>query len=179
MRYRRVFISGASYFFTFVTHRRAAFFSDPVEIERYRHAVKKVQGERPFTLEAEVILPDHIHTLWTLPEGDADYPTRVRLIKAAFTRATVRQEITRSESRSAKREQTVWQRRYWEHTIRDERDFQAHLDYIHINPVKHGLVAAAREWPHSTFHEWVERGVYDAWWGSGDMPTLPEGVGHE
>ena len=179
MRYRRVFISGASYFFTFVTHQRAALFSDPVEIERYRRTVQKVRCERPFTLEAEVILPDHVHTLWTLPERDADYPTRVRLIKAAFTRASVRQWINRSESRSAKREQTVWQRRYWEHTIRDERDFQAHLDYIHINPVKHGLVAAARDWPQSTFHEWVERGVYDATWGSCDMLPFPEGVGHE
>jgi putative transposase len=179
MRYRRVLISGASYFFTFVTYRRTALFSDPIEIERYRRAVQKVQGERPFALEAEVILPDHIHTLWTLPEGDADYPTRVRLIKAAFTRASVRQGINRSESRSSKREQGVWQRRYWEHTIRDERDFQVHLDYIHINPVKHGLVAAASDWPYSTFREWVERGVYEAEWGSGEMPPLPEWVGHE
>ena len=179
MRYRRVFIPGASYFFTFVTYRRVALFSDPVEIERYRRAVQKVQDERPFTLEAEVILPDHIHTLWTLPEGDADYPTRVRLIKAAFTRTNVRRGIDSSESRFAKGEQAVWQRRFWEHTIRDERDFQAHLDYIHINPVKHGLAAAAHDWPYSTFHEWLERGVYDASWGSGDMPLFPEWIGHE
>ena len=138
-----------------------------------------MQAARPFTVEAEVILPDHIHLLCSLPEGDADYPTRLRLIKTAFTRSFLAGGAERPRSRIARGEQAVWQRRYWEHTIRDERDFQAHLDYIHINPVKHGLVAAARDWPHSTFLMWVERGAYDPWWGAGVMPPLPEWAGRE
>jgi putative transposase len=182
MRYRRVFVPGASYFLTLVAHERLPIFSDTAAIDLWRRAVGKVQTDRPFTLEAEVILPDHIHLLCSLPEGDADYPTRVRLIKAAFTRSFLsrrRRRDERSDSRVAKGEQAVWQRRYWEHTIRDARDFQAHLDYIHINPVKHGLVAAARDWPHSTFLAWVERGVYEVWWGSNEMPPLPEWAGRE
>jgi putative transposase len=182
MRYRRVFVPGASYFFTLVVYERSPIFSDPTVVDLYRRAVYKVQAAWPFTVEAEVILPDHVHLLCTLPEGDADYPTRVRLIKRAFTRSFLsngRQSGERSDSRAARGEQTVWQRRYWEHTIRDERDFQAHLDYIHINPVKHGLVVVARDWPHSTFLAWVERGVYDLTWGSDDMPPLPEWAGRE
>lgn len=181
MRYRRVFEPGASYFFTLVAYRRKPIFSDPSAIDCYTRAVKQVQAERPFAREAEVILPDHIHVLWTLPERDADYPTRIRLIKAAFTRAIGAWQCAgnRSRSRAGKGERAVWQRRYWEHTIRDERDFQAHLDYIHINPVKHGLVSAPRDWPHSTFAEWVARGVYETRWGTDEMPALPEWVGRE
>ena len=182
MRYRRVFIPGASYFFTLVANQRSPIFSDANVIDIYHRSVRKVQAAWPLTIEAEVILPDHIHFLCTLPEGDADYPKRVRLIKAAFTRSFLgrRQCLDeRSDSRIAKGEQAVWQRRYWEHTICDERDFQAHLDYIHLNPVKHGLVAAARDWPHSTFLAWVERGAYELWWGSDEMPPLPEWVGRE
>jgi putative transposase len=176
-----VFVPGASYFFTLVTYERAPIFSDAGAIDLYRGAVRKVQMARPFTLDAEVILPDHIHLLMTLPEGDADYPTRVRLIKTAFTRAARSRCAggAMPPSRTAKGERVIWQRRYWEHTIRDERDFQAHLDYIHINPVKHGLVAAARDWRHSTFLTWVERGTYEPWWGADDMPPLPKWVGGE
>jgi putative transposase len=178
MRYRRVFVPGASYFFTLVTYRRAPIFSDPAVVDLYRRAVRKVQEARPFTIEAEVILPEHIHLLCTLPDGDADYPTRLRLIKTAFTRAMFsRSSATEpSPSRMAKGERAIWQRRYWEHTIRDERDFRAHLDYIHINPVKHGLAKAARDWQHSTFLKWVERGAYDPWWGGDEMPPLPDWV---
>jgi putative transposase len=182
MRYRRVLIPGASYFFTLVTHERLPIFADATTIDLYRRAVIKVQAARPFALEAEVVLPDHIHLLCTLPEGDADYVMRVRLIKTAFTRSILRQRghvAKRSDSRIAKGEQAIWQRRYWEHTIRDERDFRAHLDYIHINPVKHGFVAAPRDWPHSTFLAWVERGAYEPWWGSNDMPALPDWAGRE
>ena len=153
MRYRRAFQPGASYFFTLVTHERLPIFRDAATVEVYRRAVRKVQSARSFVLDAEVILPDHIHLICTLPERDSDFSTRVRLIKTAFTRSLADRlrRDRQSHSRSAKREQPVWQRRYWEHMIRDERDFQSHLDYIHINPVKHGFVTAAREWPYSTF----------------------------
>ena len=182
MRYRRVFTPGATYFFTLVTYQRAPIFSETPIVDLFRRTVFKVQVARPFTVEAEVFLPDHIHVLWTLPDGDHDYPTRVRLIKSAFSRSLVEGDVARREppsSRLLRGERTVWQRRYWEHTIRDERDFQAHLDYIHINPVKHQLVTAARDWAHSSFRVWVERGVYDLSWGSGDLPVLPEWAGRE
>jgi putative transposase len=181
MRYRRVFIPGASYFFTLVTHERVPVFAEAGAIDVYRQSVRKVQRTWPFTLDAEVILPDHIHLLVTLPDGDADYPTRVRLIKTACTRGmrSVHMCANPSVSRAVKGEQALWQRRYWEHTIRNERDFQVHLDYIHINPVKHGLVAAARDWPHSTFLSWVERGAYEPWWGADEMPPLPAWAGKE
>ena len=113
--------------------------------------------------------------LWTLPATDDNYSMRWRLIKEAFTKSFVRQcaPLDRSPSRTAKGEQPIWQRRFWEHTIRDEDDYAAHVDYIHYNPVQHGLVAAARDWPHSSFAAWVERGLYEPHWGSGDIPTMP------
>ena len=114
--------------------------------------------------------------MWTLPDNDGDYAKRVRLIKEAFTRAYIYRypPPERSESRRTKGEQSIWQRRYWEHTIRDERDFLAQLDYIHLNPVHHGLVRAPREWPQSSFMTWVGREVYEPHWGSDAMPELPE-----
>ena len=112
----------------------------------------------------------------TLPDGDANYATRWRLIKEIFTRAYCKRigVPTRTKTARARGEQPVWQRRFWEHLIRDERDLAAHIDYIHHNPVRHGLVSAPRDWQHSTFSQWVDRGVYDPTWGSGEMPELPE-----
>ncbi len=125
-------------------------------------------------------MPDHLHMIWTLPDDDADYTTRIRLVKTAFTKDLPSSPgSVANKSRASKGERDVWQRRYWEHVIRDEKDFQAHVDYIHINPVKHGLVARTGDWPHSTFLKWVERGSYDPWWGSDDMPPLPDWVGRE
>jgi putative transposase len=173
MRYRRVREPGASYFFTLITYERRPLFSDPLAVAVYRRAVAKVQAERPFTLEAEVVLPDHIHALWTLPESDADYPTRWRLIKSAFTRMMPVLGAAPA-SRASKGEQPVWQRRYWEHTIRDEDDFETHLDYIHYNPVQHGHSNAASDWPHSTFQVWVQQGRYDPRWGSAEPPPFPD-----
>ncbi len=148
---------------------------------RYRRA--KIAGATYFfDVDAYVILPDHIHMLWTLPDGDANFSTRWRLIKEAFTKSIVRsrEPLARSASRAAKGEQPIWQRRFWEHAIRDEADFAAHVDYIHYNPVRHGLVSAALDWPHSSFAEWVERGAYEPHWGSSDMPAMPEWAGrHE
>lgn len=177
--YRRVFKPGASYFFTLVTHQRAPHLAGIEAVARWHTAVGTVQRKRPFIVEGEVVLPDHLHLLWQPPEGDADYSSRLRLVKSAFTRATVAAGTAMaviSASRAAKGEQAIWQRRFWEHTIRDARDFQAHLDYIHINPVRHGLVAAAKDWPHSTFRDWVARGAYESSWGSSDMPPMPDWV---
>lgn len=180
MRYRRVFVPGASYFFTLITQERARLFADAANVDRWRRAVEKVRRTRPFIIDAEVVMPDHLHVIWTLPHVDADYATRIRLIKTAFTKDMAFGDgVTASKSRASKGERDVWQRRYWEHVIRDERDFQAHLDYIHINPVKHGVVARPGDWPHSTFRNWLERGAYDPCWGIDDMSPLPDWAGRE
>jgi putative transposase len=181
MRYRRATVPGASYFFTLITYQRIRLFSDPSAVERWHRAVAKVQSTRPFAVEAEAVMPDHLHMSWTLPEMDADYATRIRLIKTAFTkdRSPSSSGGLTNNSRVSKGERDVWQRRYWEHVIRDERDFQAHVDYIHINPVKHGLVARPSDWPHSTLGVWLERGAYEPWWGTDEMSPLPDWAGRE
>jgi putative transposase len=181
MRYRRANVASGSYFFTLVTEHRRPLFSEPGAVALFLGAVEKVRSRHPFEVEAYVVLPDHLHALWTLPLDDANFSTRWRLIKEGFTRAYLKahEHPQRSESRHAKGEQGIWQRRFWEHAIRDDADFAAHLDYIHINPVKHGLVTAVRDWPYSTFPDWVARGGYDESWGSKDLPLLPESVGRE
>ena len=175
MHYRRVFEPGASYFFTVVTHLRRPLFADSDNIDLLRRCIADVKARHPFEIDAFVILPDHLHMAWSLPEGDAGYSMRWNLIKAMFTRHYARGQPmpSRSESRIAKREQAVWQRRFWEHLIRDEADFSNHLDYIHLNPVQHGLVLRAALWPHSSFATWVERGRYAPNWGVDTVPRWP------
>jgi putative transposase len=124
---------------------------------------RETRQNHPFTIEAMVVLPDHLHVVWTMPEGDADFATRWRLIKTGFSLRLPDGERI-SDSRAAKGERGIWQRRYWEHTIRDERDFAHHVDYIHINPVKHGLVARVQDWPYSSFHRMVKFGIYPEDW---------------
>lgn len=125
-------------------------------------------------MDAEVILPDHLHLLWSLPPADADYATRIRLVNTTFTKDVrpLSGEPSSHASRARKGERAILQRRYWEHTIGDERDYAVHVDYIHYNPVRHGLVAWAGDWPHSTFHDWLARGAYDASWGVAEPPAL-------
>lgn len=113
-----------------------------------------------------VVLPEHLHCLWRLPPGDADFSTRWKKIKAAFSRAQPKTEL-RSASRAAKGERGIWQRRFWEHAVRDEADWRRHVDYIHFNPVKHGHVPRVADWPYSTFHDYVRRGLYPVDWGGG------------
>ncbi len=128
--------------------------------------------EHPFNVDAIVILPDHIHSIWTLPENDADFSARWQLIKARFSRSIAGGEQI-SQSRSRRGERGIWQRRFWEHVVRDERDFRAHMDYLHFNPVKHGHAASVREWPHSSFHRLVQKGFYAADWGdAGEIEDL-------
>jgi putative transposase len=164
--YRRNFVPGASYFFTVNLHDRSTrLLIDQIEL--LRAAFRGVRAQRPFTIDAIVILPDHLHSIWTLPPGDADFATRWRLIKTAFSRSLPSSE-RRSQSRAAKGERGIWQRRYWEHTLRDELDFERHCDYIHFNPVKHGHAGSTREWPHSSFQKFVKLGVYPVNWAAGE-----------
>ena len=162
---------GGVYFFTVnLAHRRG----NTLLVDRMdalRAAFDATRAERPFAMPAWVVLPDHLHCLWRLPPGDDDYPTRWRLIKSRFSRAI--QPLERcSDSRRAKSERGIWQRRYWEHHVRDEADLHAHIDYIHINPVKHEHAARAADWPWSSFPRYVRRGVLPANWACDPVKTL-------
>ena len=169
--YRRNRVAGGSYFFTVnLRDRRSDLLV--VEIDALRHAVRETRRVRPFQIDAWVVLPDHLHCLWTLPADDADFPTRWRMIKARFSHR-VAHPHNRRASLVRKREAGIWQRRYWEHTIRDDRDFAAHMDYIHFNPVKHGLATHPAAWPFSSFHRCVARGLYPDNWAVADI-SLPE-----
>jgi putative transposase len=180
MQYRRSTTQGATYFFTLVTHQRRPFLCHPPNISLLRETFRYVRAEHPFHIDAAVVLPDHLRCLWTLPDGDHDFSSRWRLIKSYFSHGCDPEyRLPPSASRQKKREQAVWQRRFWEHQIRDEGDFIQHVEYIHYNPVKHGLVAAPQDWPYSSFHRYVRRGVYPADWGTGTVMTFGEGVGNE
>ena len=180
MKYRRARAEGGTYFFTVVTHRRRRFLREPENVSHLREAFRYVMARRPFKIDAFVLLPDHLHCIWTLPEGDRDFSTRWRLIKSGFTRACGEAHRgTVSASRRRKGEQAVWQRRFWEHQIRDERDLIQHVEYIHHNPIKHGLVKAPRDWEYSSFHRYVRQGVYDREWGSKGTVPFEADVGSE
>ena len=138
------------------------------QIDRLRNSYNVVQERRPFETVAICILPDHLHALWQLPDGDADFASRWSLFKSGFSRELPAAR-SRSASKMAKREKGIWQRRYWEHGIRDDADLERHVDYIHYNPVKHGLVSRVCDWPHSSFHRYVERGILPADWGGDAM----------
>ena len=165
--YRRNFVQGGSYFFTVALANRSQRLLME-HIDALRDAFRRVKTEFPFDLDAVVILPEHLHCIWTLPDGDAGYPDRWRRIKAAFSRH-LPDDHSRSTSKIAKGERGIWQRRYWEHTLRDEEDWRRHMDYIHYNPVKHRHVKQVSDWPHSTFHRYVEIGIYPKNWGGGGM----------
>jgi REP-associated tyrosine transposase len=164
--YRRNFVPGGCQFFTVnLAERKSRLLID--HVDHLRAAFRYARTRHPFTIEAIVVLPDHLHSIWSLPENDSDFATRWRLIKATFSRALPAGERI-SPSRLHKGERGIWQRRYWEHTLRDERDYARHVDYIHFNPIKHGLVTRVRDWPHSSFHRMVRLGVYPLDWG-GDV----------
>lgn len=152
--YRRNFIKGGSYFFTVaLADRRSSLLTENVNL--LRECFAYVQQRHPFRIDAIVIMPEHLHCIWTLPEGDDDYPTRWRLIKAAFSRRLPKTEET-TANRYNRGERNIWQRRYWEHTLRDASDFRQHVEYIHHNPVKHGYTQHPSDWPYSSYHRRVE-----------------------
>ena len=153
-------------------------FTDQQTVDVLRDAFRMVKAQRPFQLGAIVVLPDHLHCTWTLPAGDADYASRWRLVKTWFTKHWSGVPAAEPDpARRARGEQALWQHRYWEHVIRDDEDLSRHVDYIHYNPVKHGLVKAAADWPYSSFRHYVALGLYPMDWGCGHLDF--EGVGRE
>jgi putative transposase len=171
--YRRTRIAGGTYFFTVVTFRRFPLLAPSSAISVLQGSFREVMARHPFTIEAMVIMPDHLHCIWTLPDGDHDFSTRWRLVKAGFSRAHHRSPVERiPTSLLRKREKGVWQQKFWEHCIRDDGDFNAHCDYIHYNPVKHGLAQSPSEWQHSTFGLFVRAGFYPQDWGHSISPQV-------
>jgi putative transposase len=170
--YRRARVPGASYFFTVVTHRRRPLFVEPANVQLLRTAFRKTLQQHPFRIDAMVVLPDHLHAIWTLPAGDDGFPHRWRLIKSHFSRC-LQLPATRHPIRD--HERNLWQRCFWEHRLRDDDDFRRHVDYIHYNPVKHGLTQTPAEWPYSSFRRAVSRGDYPADWGKHE-PDIVKGM---
>jgi putative transposase len=166
-RYVRAKHGGIFFFTVVLAERPSNLLCD--EVERLRRSYRSVQQRRPFETIAICVLPDHLHAIWQMPEDDADFSSRWSLIKSGFSRGLDSKQ--RSASKVGKREKGIWQRRYWEHAIRDDTDLERHVDYIHFNPVKHGQVTRAADWLHSSFHRYVKRGLLAADWG-GDMRDI-------
>jgi putative transposase len=163
--YRRNIIPGGRYFFTVTLVDRGS----RLLVERIDDlgtVFRAVRAQRPFIMDAVVVLPDHLHCIWTLPPDDGDFALRWREIKSQFSRKLPPEE-ERSAGRINKGERGIWQRRYWEHTLRDEQDVERHMDYIHYNPVKHGHVSRVTDWPYSSFHRYVRVGAYPPDWAGG------------
>ncbi len=164
MYYRRANVPGATYFFTVnLADRKSSVLVENIEL--LSDSIRHVKMSHAFEIDAMVVLRDHIHAIWTFPTSDADFATRWGLIKAKFSRGLPKVERI-SESRKSKGERGIWQRRYWEHMIRDDEDFARHVDYIHFNPVKHGYVKRAADWPHSSLHRFVRDGLIPTHWAS-------------
>jgi putative transposase len=190
MRYRRAKVKGGTYFFTLVTYKRIKVFSKAENVSLLRNSIQKAIHKHPFRIDAFVLLPDHLHCVWTLPQQDSDFSTRWRLIKSNFSRNFDQKTVgwveernpaaeTYPTSRKKKNEKLIWQRRFWEHLIRDQNDLNKHVEYIHYNPVKHGLTKAPIDWAYSSFHRYVDKEIYDAKWGAGDIVEFDKTIGYE
>jgi putative transposase len=165
--YRRMYVPGGTYFFTLVTHQRQSLFSIPENIILLRQATRQIKTEMPFEIIGAVVLPEHIHFIWELPAQDTNYSTRIGKLKVLFTKSLSRTSLQLNDislSRQKHRESNIWQRRFWEHTIRSDSDLENHLNYIHYNPVKHGLVTCPHLWQYSSFHNWVRKQAYIKDW---------------
>jgi putative transposase len=176
--YRRNLVPGGIYLFTLVTHCRLNLFADAVARQILGTTMRRCFRRYPVKVVAFVLLPDHLHAIWTLPPGDSNYSLRWGWIKREFTRgwlASGGADPLVSEASAKERRRGIWQRRFWEHTLTDERDVEAHVDYIHFNPVKHGLVQSPRDWPWSSFHRYVRAGQYAADW-AGDSSQRPHQI---
>jgi putative transposase len=166
VRYRRNLVPGGTFFFTVTLRdRRSSVLIDHIEL--LRGAFRQTRAAKPFEVDAMVVLPEHLHAIWTLPSGDDDFPGRWKAVKASFTREL--SEAGVAPPRDSRGEYSLWQRRYWEHTIRDEYDFERCADYIHFNPVKHRLASVPSAWPYSSLHRYVEAGVLPLDWGGEEV----------
>lgn len=174
MKYRRYFSPGGTYFFTVVTYHRQPIFSDKKAVDLFRESISITMSQLPFDLVAICILPDHIHSIWSLPEGDLNFPKRWQWIKSYISRNYRSLEISTTSLAEGNSKKEIWQKRYWEHFIRNEADLNNHINYIHYNPVKHGYSTSPAEWEFSSFHQYVKDGILPLEWGTNkiDIPSL-------
>jgi putative transposase len=176
--YRRSKIAGGTYFFTVVTHERRLILTTEAVRTALREAIQQARTTLPFQIDAWVLLPDHLHCVWTLPEGDTNFSARWAIIKRhVSSRCASTAKSSPSDSRFKRNERPFWQRRFWEHQMRDDADMARHVDYVHWNPVKHGLVKAVKDWPYSSFQKYVARGVYPDNWGGGEIINVDGNFG--
>ncbi|MES9941838.1 MAG: transposase [Candidatus Thiodiazotropha sp. 6PLUC2] len=179
--YKRYPVAGGIYFFTVVTFNRRPLFADPLARQCLRNAILETGQKMPFTTLGFCLLPDHLHCIWSLPEGDSDFSLRWNRVKGKFSKRYLAAggiDGGACLSRRKRGEVAIWQRRFWEHSIRDESDLTRHLDYLHYNPVKHGLVGGVGDWPWSTFHRFVSDGTYPVdWCGNGICDEVMDSVG--
>ena len=162
MQYRRNYVKGGTYFFTVnLLDRNKSLLVEHIDL--LRESIRFVKSQRPFYIDAWVVLPDHLHAVLTLPDDDVDYSSRQREIKKRFSKSLPKTEFL-TQTRKRKNERGIWQRRFWEHTIRDDNDYWHHVNYVHFNPLKHGLVSQVADWPYSSFHRAVKQGIYANNW---------------
>jgi putative transposase len=162
MQYRRKYVKGGTYFFTVnLLDRNKSLLVEHIDL--LRESIRFVKSQRPFYIDAWVVLPDHLHAVLTLPDDDVDYSSRWREIKKRFSKSLPKTEFL-TQTRKRKNERGIWQRRFWEHTIRDDNDYWHHVNYVHFNPLKHGLVSQVADWPYSSFHRAVKQGIYANNW---------------
>ncbi|MDR3492746.1 MAG: transposase [Gammaproteobacteria bacterium] len=164
---RRIYVPGICYFFTVVTYKRRPILCSEYAINRLRNAFHYTKLKHPFKMPAIVILPDHLHCLWQLPENDSDFSKRWRIIKHYFS-------VGMSSETTVGKNKQIWQPRFWDHIIRNEKDLHRHLDYIHYNPVKHGYVKKPLDWPYSSFKRFVKEGAYETDWGEHPVSNIKE-----
>jgi putative transposase len=179
--YRRRLVPVGTYFFAIATYERRPILAQKTIVALLRQTLVEVKQDQPFDFRASVVLPDHVHFLWSLPRGDSAYSSRIGQMKVLFTQKLRGKNALTTEvsaSRRKHRESDVWHRRFWEHTITDDDDFEQHLHYIHYNPVKHGFVRCPHLWPYSSFSRWVKDGLYDGLWGCGCDGRIPVARGH-
>ena len=162
MQYRRKYVKGGTFFFTVnLLDRNKSLLVEHIDL--LRESIRFVKSQRPFYIDAWVVLPDHLHAVLTLPDDDVDYSSRWREIKKRFSKSLPKTEFL-TQTRKRKNERGIWQRRFWEHTIRDDNDYWHHVNYVHFNPLKHGLVSQVADWPYSSFHRAVKQGIYANNW---------------
>ena len=180
MRYRRARTKGGTYSFTVTTFKREKILTEPGNVKILSEAFRYVMEKHAFTIDAFVLLPDHLHCVWTLPQNNRDFSTRWRLVKSYFTRKCDKKfKQTPWESRKKKKEQAIWQCRFWEHLIRDEEDMERHVEYIDYNPVKHGLATSPNDSEYASFHRYVRKGTYKYEWGAGHEIYFVKTIGKE
>ena len=162
MQYRRNYVKGGTYFFTVnLLDRNKSLLVEHIDL--LRESIRFVKSQKPFYIDAWVVLPDHLHAVLTSPDDDVDYSSRWREIKKRFSKSLPKTEFL-TQTRKRKNERGIWQRRFWEHTIRDDNDYWHHVNYVHFNPLKHGLVSQVADWPYSSFHRAVKQGIYSNNW---------------